>query len=249
MAEEPIVSSTAADTQRKIYKALYLILRKYHALYGLELFVFSGGHGAGYVGLQLACDRICNADHLETHYPSPPLRQPTAFVNYLTDFGIPAWATADDEQIEVAPAKLLRTQDVVTWLEARFDLRPLFEAYQDPINAWRRQYTVEASEQYLLMVQLAGLIARSRGTFPLAPGQCFSDYDSATPDRVRAIELALGGLSGRHQILGHGDCLVGSNGKALIKETEVIDIWTPYARGETAEQIVAELLRRVGSQK
>ena len=89
MSENPALYISAADTQRKIYKAIYLILRKYHALYGLEIFVFSGGHGAGYVSFQLACDRICNADRLETHYPSlGPLLKSTAFAvnaDYASD--------------------------------------------------------------------------------------------------------------------------------------------------------------------
>jgi hypothetical protein len=247
MSEEPAVYITASDTQRKIYKAIYLILRKYHALYGLELFVFSGGHGAGYVGFQLACERICDAGRLDTHYPSPPLRQPVAFVTYLEHFGIPAWATADDEQIEVAPEKLPRTNEVVAWLESQFDLHALFEAYRESINAWRRQYTVEASEQYLLMVQVAGLLARSRGTCPCAPGQCFSDYGNQTPQRVQAIEQTLGGLSGRHQILGDRHCFIGSNGKALLHESQVVDIWTPIIQGQSAEQIAYDLLTRTVS--
>ena len=114
MSENPAFYISAADTQRKIYKAIYLILRKYHALYGLEIFVFSGGHGAGYVSFQLACDRIRDADRLETHYPSPPLRQPTAFVTfYLTHFGIPAWATANNEQVDMPPAHY---RAPITWL-------------------------------------------------------------------------------------------------------------------------------------
>jgi hypothetical protein len=242
MSEEPAVYITANHTQRKIYKAIYLILRKYHALYGLELFVFSGGHGAGYISFQLACERICNAQRLDTHYPSPPLRQPTAFTTYLTHFGIPAWATANDEQVDIPPDKLRRTEDVVSWLESQFDLPALFEAYREPINDWRRQYTVEASEQYLLMANLAGLLARARGSYPCAPGQCFSDYDSESPERIQAIERALGGLSGRHQILGHSDCYIGSNGKALLHESQVVDVWTPFTQGKSTEQIAANLL-------
>jgi len=248
MSEDPAVYITASDTQRKIYKAIYLILRKYHALYGLELFVFSGGHGAGYIGFQLACERICDADHLDTHYPSPPLRQPVAFVTYLEHLGVPAWATADSEQIEVAPAKLPRTSSVLSWLESQFDLRTLFDAHREPINTWRRQYTVEASEQYLLMVQLAGLLARARGTYPCAPGQCFPDYDNQSPQRVQAIEQALGGLSARHQILGDRQCFIGSNGKALLHESQVVDIWAPFVQGQSAEQIVDDLLTRTMSE-
>jgi hypothetical protein len=246
MSEEPAVYITATDTQRKIYKAIYLILRKYHALYGLELFVFSGGHGAGYISFQLACERICNAQRLDNHYPSPPLRQPTAFTTYLTHFGIPARATANDEQVDIPPGKLRRTNDVVTWLESQFDLHTLFEAYREPITDWRRQYTVEASEQYLLMVHLAGLLARDRGSYPCAPAQCFSDYDSQPPERIQAIERAMGGLSGRHQILGHSDCFIGSNGKALLHESQVVDVWTPFIQGQSTEQIVTNLLRRPG---
>lgn len=249
MSENPALYISAADTQRKIYKAIYLILRKYHALYGLEIFVFSGGHGAGYVSFQLACDRICDADRLETHYPSPPLRQPTAFVTYLTHFGIPAWATANNEQVDMPPAQLPRTDNVVDWLESHFDFLALFEAYRNPITSWRRQYTVEASEQYLLMVQLAGLITKAKGRYPCAPGQCFSDYDPGTPDRVQAIEGALGGLSGRHQILGFKECLIGSNGKALLNESQVIDVWEPFTQGQSSEQIATNLLSQMGPGK
>jgi 3'-phosphoadenosine 5'-phosphosulfate sulfotransferase len=35
---------------RKINKAIYLLIEKYHRLYGLEVYGFSGGHGPGYAG-------------------------------------------------------------------------------------------------------------------------------------------------------------------------------------------------------
>ena len=42
------------SNDHKLFKAIYLLLDKYHRLYGLEIYLFSGGHEPGYCGFQIA---------------------------------------------------------------------------------------------------------------------------------------------------------------------------------------------------
>ena len=91
------------------------------------------------------------------------------------------------------------------------------------------------------MVRLAGLLAREQGDFPRAPAQCFSDYDSYS-EKVANIERLLGGISGRYQIMGTYKAQVGSNGFALVKNTEPVNVWDLYLRGSEPEAICQALL-------
>ncbi|RLA51944.1 MAG: hypothetical protein DRR42_08875, partial [Gammaproteobacteria bacterium] len=229
------------DIPRRIFKAIYLILEKYHRLYGLEAYFFTGGHGPGYVGFQIASARCFDDQNGDANYEQANIPGRTSLVTYLTDFGVPAWSSVSGEQIEGNPEKLSRTSDVVKWLESHLTLDSLFAHYEDEISRWRKSYTVEQSEKYLLMIRIAGLLVRSTGDFPRAPPQCFSDYDSSTSARVESIERKLGGLSSRHQIMGAKKVFIGSNGLALVSEEEIVDLWSRYLKGETPEQIVHSL--------
>ena len=60
------------DESRKINKAIYSLVEKYHRLFGLEVYGFSGGHGPGYAGFQLAAHRCWEEDKPYANY-GPPL--------------------------------------------------------------------------------------------------------------------------------------------------------------------------------
>ena len=232
---------TDTDTSRRIFKAVYLILEKYHRLYGLEAYFFSGGHGPGYVGFQVAAARCFDSGKTDANYDQADISGRTSLVTYLAHIGIPAWSSVSGEQIEGNPKKLGRTRDVERWLESHLTLNQLFSHYEAEISRWRVTYSVEASEKYLLMIRLAGLLARNTGDFPRAPPQCFSDYDPTTPQRVLNIERLLGGLCSRHEIMGINNIFIGSNGLALVNERDTVNVWIHYLEGQNVEQIVSSL--------
>jgi len=232
----------SSDIPRRIFKAIYLILEKYHRLYGLEIYFFTGGHGPGYAGFQVAAARCFDDQNGDANYQEASIPGRTSFVTYLSDFGIPSWSSTSGDQTQGNPEKLPRTSDVVKWLESHLTLNSLFDHYEDEVSRWRSSYTVEQSEKYLLMVRLAGLLAREKGDFPRAPGQCFSDYDSKYHEKVANVQRLLGGISGRHQIMGTEKAQVGSNGLALVNGNELVNVWDLYLLGRSPEDICHVLL-------
>ena len=235
------------DVPRRIFKAIYLILEKYHRLYGLEVYFFTGGHGPGYVGFQVAAARCFDDKNGDANYEQANISSRMSLVTYLPYFGIPSWSSVSGEQVKGNPKELRRTKEVVKWLESHLTLGSLFAHYEDEIARWRQSYTVEQSEKYLLMIRVAGLLVGGTGDFPRAPPQCFSDYDSTSPQRVRDIERQLDGLCSRHQIMGRKEIFFGSNGLALIDENEIVDVWVRTTKGETAESIVSDFRSGISS--
>ena len=224
---------------RKINKAVYLLIEKYHRLYGLEVYGFNSGHGPGYAGFQLAAERCWDRRNGTANYDNMPGSGQQVLVCYFTHVGIPAWCAG--EQLELQGWQAQRTSNIIQWLEKHLTFHELFERYEPQISRWRTAYSVECSEQYLLMVNLAGLLASRQSNFPSAPGQLFSDMDYEAHNKVNHIASRLGGLDPRTDILGVSGCLIGRNGKALVGE-QLIDVWRMRVQGQPCESIVNFLL-------
>jgi hypothetical protein len=69
-----------------------------------------------------------------------------------------------------------RTNSIVNWLEQHLTFLELFDLYQSEIASWRAHYTVEKSEKYLLMVNLAGVVSARLGDFPRTARAAFSKH-------------------------------------------------------------------------
>jgi hypothetical protein len=69
-----------------------------------------------------------------------------------------------------------RTNSIVNWLEQHLTFLELFDLYQSEIASWRAHYTVEKSEKYLLMVNLALVVSARLGDFPRTARAAFSKH-------------------------------------------------------------------------
>lgn len=220
------------------------MLQRYHRLYGLEAYLFSGGHGPGYVGFQIAANRCFEMGRSEVNYsqgdsllgPYGPL------VAYITGFvAVPEWAGGVSQ--ELAGWESCRSEHIALWLENNLALRELFNRNEEVICHWRQQYTVEQSEQYLLMYNLAGLLAQMEGSFPKSPSQCLSGREHDA-DHIIGNQLRLLGLSDeRDGVMGIPGLMIARNGKAVV-ECELVDVWQSYVDGVDVTDIAKGLYKQ-----
>ena len=231
-----------SQADRKISKAIYLLLEKYHRLYGLEIYLFSGGHGSGYVGFQIAANPCCTHNQIFANYHKGDSQESYGpLVTYLCgSVGIPAW-TNHGEQLTFDNWQDKRTTCIVEWLEEHLAFQKLFDENASKIAKWRTVYTVAESEKYLLMVNLAGLLAMRLGGYLKAPSQCLSDYDHSSGEIVQK-QLSLLGLQTQNgTVMGQDSILIARNGRALIG-TQVVDVWEPFTQGKSPLELVDWLL-------
>ena len=129
-----------------------------------------------------------------------------------------------------------RTNSIVNWLEQYLTFLELFDLYQSEIASWRAHYTVEKSEKYLLMVNLAGVVSARLGDFPRTPGQLFHNMDPKGFEKAQQIVSQLGVVDGNIDAFGVSGCMIGRNGLALIGN-EIVDIWAMRVQGQSCETI------------
>ena len=231
---------------RKIVKAIYLLLERYHRLFGLEVYSFShGSFGPGYFGFQIAAHRCWwGRDLRDANYASPTTPNGTygPLVGYWYMASIPAWAAG--HQLTFRNWEKARTHEIVSWYEDSLNLHQLFEANARAIQEWRQNYTVDEAEKYLLMMNLAGLFASARETFPLTPVQSFSDYDSHADQKAADIMRRLS-LEPDYEpccAFGLDGSFIGRNGKAVAGE-RMIDLWDSYVAGSSSAELLDMLDR------
>jgi len=235
---------TEKNPDRKIVKAIYLLLEKYHRIYGLEVYSFShGSFGPGYFGFQIAAHRcwwgkdLRNANYQARH-GSKGMYGP--LVGYWYMASIPSWAAGD--QLSLRNWEKLRTTEIVAWFEESLGLRSLFAENARAIAEWRSRYSVEESEKYLLMMNLAGLLASQNGAFPVTPTQTFSEYDPDAKAKAAAILRKLG-LSIEEEpgrVFGLDKTFIARNGMALAGDT-VFDLWEAHLAGASHDELLKRL--------
>lgn len=151
---------------------------------------------------------------------------------YFSNVGIPAWCAGD--QLELGQHQ--RTSVIVSWLEKHLTLLELFDLYKSDIASWRSHYTVEESDKYLLMLNLAGLISARVGDFPRSPGQLFHSMDPKGVEKAEQIVSQLGVADGCIDAFGVAGCMIGRNGLALVGD-EIIDVWEMRGRAQPCDAI------------
>ncbi len=176
---------------RKISKAIYLLLEKYHRLFGLEVYGFSGGNGPGYAGFQVAANRCWERGRPYLNYETPFGDGRQVLVTYFSSVGIPAWCSG--EQLELPGWEQQRTSSIMSWLKQNLTLLELFDLYKSDIASWHAPYTVEESAKYLLMVNLAGLVSARQGDFPGTAEQLYHSMDPKGVEKAEQIVSRLGG--------------------------------------------------------
>jgi hypothetical protein len=223
---------------RKISKAIYLLVEKYHRLFGLEVYGFSGGHGPGYAGFQVAANRCWAQGRPHLNYQAPFGDGRQVLVTYFSNVGIPAWCAG--EQLGLDGWERQRTSSIMAWLEHHLTLLELFDFYKSDIASWRAWYTVEESEKYLLMINLAGLVSARLGDFPRTPEQLYHSMDPKGVEKAEQIVSRLGIADGGIDAFGVAGCMIGRNGLALVGDA-IVDVWAMRVRGQSPETIAGYL--------
>ena len=219
--------------QRQLNKAIYLLLERYHRTYGLKLYGFGGPHGYGY-GLF----------YLDAVPPDPSVLSPyashsdeeLALVIYLCNLELPAFAHG--EQLIFKGSKSPRTSAIVEWWNKHLSLSRLFYIFSDEIARWRSQYTVEQSEKYMLMINLAGLHCARSGQMLYKHDAVYSEYDIEYQTKTRRIVDQLQMHRSYGDIWGLKDIQFSSNGLALLNCNQVVDVWGMHISGIKSEKIL-----------
>ena len=229
---------------RKINKAIYLILERYHRLYGLRLATFAGGHGYGYGmfytdAISPIGDKGWQVDYDDALGKKGKRQQKLSLVAYICDVGLPGWTNGRQAHLEGWQTR--RTSEIVEWLEANLSLRQLFTVFADEINRWREQYSVEQSEKYLLTMNIAGLHCAESDSILYNHTALFSDYDSKASEKMKHIEYLLDISESFGNIWGSDVLLFATNGLALAKQQEIVDVWDMYKTGLNTQDILNEI--------
>jgi hypothetical protein len=229
---------------RKINKAIYLLLERYHRLYGLRLASFSGGHGYGYGMFYTSAvspigEKGWQFDYDDALGEKGKRQEKLSLVAYICDVGLPAWTNG--RQAHLKDWRSRRTSDIVEWLEANLSLRQLFTVFAEEIDRWRGQYSVEQSEKYLLTMNLAGLHCAESDSILYNHIALFSDYDSNASQKIQNIEDRLEITRSFGDIWGSDALLFATNGLALAKQQEVVDVWDMYRAGLNAQGILNKI--------
>lgn len=210
-------------SQRKINKAIYLILEKYHRLFGLKLVGFSGGHGYGYGMFYLDAVKPWQQGPLDTDYNFIVARdKKLSMVFYLEHVGLPEWSHG--MQQEMVDWRSSRTNEIVEWLQSRLSIEDLIIQGNIYISRWRSSYTAESAEKYLFVMNTAGLFfAELNKPFTTLDAN-FSEYDCARPAKVSAIKAKLGVGRDDSIVWGANGVYFAENGLVQVGE-DIIDIW------------------------
>ncbi|PFG54329.1 hypothetical protein ATG98_3550 [Marinobacter sp. LV10R520-4] len=135
-------------------------------------------------------------------------------------------------QLELAGWEQKRTNSIVAWLEKHLTHLELCDLYKSEIDQWRSLYTVEQSEKYLLMFNLAGLLSSRIGDFPRTPGQLFHNMDPEGCSKAEDIASRLRLKDQYIDAFGISGCMIGRNGFALVGD-EVVGVWAMRTQGQS----------------
>jgi len=228
---------------RKINKAVYLILEKYHSFYGLKLAGFSGGHGYGYGMFYLDAVKPVVNGLVDTNYESlnRSRSQSLSLVFYLDNVGIPSWGN-HNQQLGLKNWSRKRTFEIQKWLLKNLTLNDCFDTYSDDIKRWRSSYTVEDSEKYLLVMNIVGLYCERKKLCFSTLASSFSEYDSDAHRKKEHIANKLNIRDTFGSLWGDENLCFSTNGYALLNSTRLVDIWELYLSKKSPEQILDELM-------
>lgn len=230
---------------RRIAKAIYSLIDKFHRLYGLEIYLFShGGFGHGYWGFQVAAHRTFDQrQKIPNDGDDKYGRRNYSLVSYQHMVSIPSWAYHDQSssQPEFQLKNATRTVEIEKWLYTTMNLSEYFAIHKDKIDRWRKQASLESAEKYVLFVQLAGLLAQHFEQPYLTPIQRYDlpyggDYD-AQQQALNNIYGRLGAKDRVLDVLGFKNNWVCRNGMALFGD-EAVDVWDLYLNGMSPAEIL-----------
>ena len=227
---------------RQFNKALYLLIEKYHRLYGLEFFFFSRSGGPGHWGFQLACNRTWCARQRIIFPKDYPRAIQFATCGYVGKVEVAPWSVPDGyvyspDEVRLEHSQNVRTSEVVAWFEEHMQLRKLFEHYSSELERWRGNYSVEDAEKYILMTQLMGLISQLRDTVPNTPIQEHGLPYACDDKKIDEIHRTLGVRDGSIDVVGVKDFWITRDAKGLVNG-QLIDFWKLYLEGMAVEQMI-----------
>lgn len=229
--------------QRELAKATYLLLQRYHRLYGLKAHCWTKPPGNAYISFYLDALPLRGA---MTSLPGMDDERLT-LTYYQDHVGIPAWSSG--RQMQMPGWEHARTADVQAWLEKNLTLHALFENYSEEIAAWRKQYPVLSSEQYLLAWHVAGLLAARAGSYIFNPYAYFSDYDPGFHAKAVAFCREFTDCDPEYAVMALNGVSISIKAECRLRDGETWDLWSLYTKGMSAESIAQSLYEALGPQR
>jgi len=221
----------------KIPKVVYLLLQKYHRIYGLGVIGWFKQPGSHYFSFfsQAVYEGRGRPKHL------PELWGRYKLTLYQDHLGMPA---RGNDSVQAQHPHLhdreLRSKDMVQWIEEHLTLPQFFRDYSAEIDRWRRKCTVEQSERYLLTWNVMGLYAKAKKGMIYVAG---SDPNYGMSDQKRKAASALGIQNPQIDLHVCRSLVFGSNAKVYLPDGNVVDFWEDYKKFPDVKKLMIHLQR------
>ena len=231
--------SIESNNRRKISKAVYLLLQRYHRTHGLRVEPWNKQPGNHY--FSFFCDAVRHPDAEPQHLAE--IDGSYCLTVYQDHIGIPAWANGGN-QMEHPDSRLreLRASELVDWYEAHLSLDAFLRDHEGAIRPWRRTYHVDESERYLLTWNVLGLYSSLRAATCFGWGCCECWSRRQGEAGLEAFPTA----RPRESLMYCEGLVFCTDGRILTPDGGVIDLWERRLRGEDAMVLAKELAADAG---
>lgn len=145
--------------RRKINKAVFLLLQKYHRAFGLAVLSWSRPTGHSYHFFYSLAVRDDNGNPAHALDPLGPY----SLSIYQSMVALPIGSADQQPEHPEWRQRELRASELVQWYESQLTLNEFFSDHAESIRWWRRAYHVSQSEPYLLTRNVLGLVSSVLG--------------------------------------------------------------------------------------
>lgn len=235
MGPQFLMNTPTSETRRKISKAVYLLLEKYHCKFGLSVVAWWKTPGNEY--FSFFCmpirDRGGSLKHL------PEVNGQFSLTIYQDHVSIPSWSNESPSRLDIDPGEL-RTAQLLEWYEENLSFHELFNYYRPEINEWRKRYHVEESEAYLFSWNLMGLFSTRIDEVV----RCDGCNDWGPSEFEKESLRILGSQRTQGEVFFCGEWSFTTDGKALQKgNSEVLELWKDHLDGTPVNEIAERLIK------
>ena len=242
-------SAIFRTNQRKIYKWIYLLLKKHNYRLGLKIICWSGPPGINnpYFSFFFYPIRdnnghpIYNFKLIEEDYFAPVL--------YQDHIGLPGWAVGSQLTYPNQDTLEIRTNKVFPWIEEELNIIKLSQELKilKKLESGKPEFWEQTCEKYLLSWKLLGHYMAIKSEFmPLeTPGE--SDYYGIEPDFLVTAESFLPETK-REDILYFGDGIFWLHTGRICKNKGVcLDWYLMHKEGIVFSNIFKSVRQFIGS--
>ena len=229
----------ACINRRKINKAVFLLLQKYHRTHGLSVLFGAKQPGNDYIFFYSKAVR--NRDNTPKYVID--MDSQYCLTTYQEYLAIPGWSKEGKVYHEDFDKRELHTNEIVEWYERQLTIRSFLDDYQNEIDLWRDTYHVSESEPYLFTWNVLGLFSSRLDCRILSP-RLHEKWDEDDLKHNNKLLLEIGCTYPKENLNFCDSYVFISDGRVFHKENQSIAwIWKDYLRGKSVERIVDDLIK------